>query len=283
MPATKHRAKTRKKQPRKQPTLAELADRYDLYLRSVQSPDHEVDFFRKAYKRTYGGVPKILREDFCGTAAVCCEWVRGHPERRALGVDIDPVPLAWGREHNMERVPVVARERVTLLRDDARRVRGPKADIVAAQNFSFQCFTTRPELKRYFKAAHGNLARRGLLVLDLMGGSEVLEEDREEVKSFRGYKYVWHQKRFDPITHHCEYFIHFRFPDGSALEKAFHYRWRLWSIPEVSELLVEAGFRRVDIYWESTDRRTGRGNDVYRRRKHASSDAAWVCYVIGVK
>jgi hypothetical protein len=263
--------------------MAELADRYDLYLRSVQSPDHEVDFFQKTYKRTYGGVPATLREDFCGTAAVCCEWVRGRPQRRAIGVDIDPVPLAWGREHNLARLPAVARERVALVRDDARRVRGPKADIVAAQNFSFQCFTTREDLKRYFKAAHGNLARRGLLFLDLMGGSEVLEEDREEVKSFRGYKYVWHQKRFDPITHHCEFFIHFRFPDGSALEKAFHYRWRLWSIPDVRELLLEAGFRRADVYWESTNRRTGRGNDVYRRREHAGSDAAWVCYIVAVK
>lgn len=263
--------------------MAQLADRYDLYLRSVQSPEHEIDFFRKAYRRTYGGLPKNLREDFCGTAAVCCEWVRGHPERSAIGVDIDPVPLAWGREHNLGGLPEVARTRVTLLRDDARRVHGPKADIVAAQNFSFQCFTTRPELKRYFKAAHGNLARRGLLVLDLMGGSEVLEEDREEVKSFRSYKYVWHQKRFDPITHHCEYFIHFRFPDGSALEKAFRYRWRLWTIPEVKELLTEAGFRRVDVYWENSNRRTGRGNDVYRRREHAASDAAWVCYIVAVK
>jgi SAM-dependent methyltransferase len=263
--------------------MAERADRYVLYLKSVQSPDHEVGFFRRIYKSTYGSVPTRLREDFCGTAAVCCEWVRGHPERRALGIDIDPVPLAWGREHNLTTLPETARCRVTLKCDDARRVAGPKADIVAAQNFSFQCFTTRGELKQYFKAAYGNLARRGLLMLDLMGGPECLEEDREEIKSFRGYKYVWEQTRFDPITHACEYFIHFRFPDGSALEKAFHYRWRLWTIPEIRELLAEAGFRRADVYWEDTDRRTGRGNDVYRRREHASSDAAWVCYIVGVK
>ena len=95
-----------------------------------------------------------------------------------------------------------------------------------------------------------------------MGGAELLEDDRpDEVKSFRSYKYVWEQKRFDPITHDCEFFIHFRFPDGSALERAFHYQWRLWTIPEIRELLVEAGFRRADVYWEDTDRRTGKGND----------------------
>lgn len=263
--------------------MADRADRYALYLKSVQSPEHEVGFFRRIYKSNYGKQPRRLREDFCGTAAVCCEWVRGRPERRAIGVDIDPVPLAWGREHNVAKLPAAAQGRVELVRDDARRVWGPKADIVAAQNFSFQCFTTRKDLKRYFKAAHSNLAGRGLLMLDLMGGPECLEEDRTEVKSFRGYKYVWEQTRFDPITHACEYFIHFRFPDGSALEKAFHYQWRLWSIPEVRELLLEAGFRRADVYWENSDKRTGEGNDVYRRREHAESDAAWICYLVGVK
>ena len=264
--------------------MASRADRYDLYQRSVQSPEHEVAFFRRVFATTYGRRARLLREDFCGAGVVSCEWVRSHRERRAIGIDIDPVPLAWGREHNVARLPASARQRVALERGDARRIVGPKADLVAAQNFSFQCFKTRPDLKRYFKAAHGNLARQGLLCLDLMGGAELLADDRpEEVKSFRRFKYVWEQKRFDPITHDCEFFIHFRFPDGSALERAFHYRWRLWTIPEIRELLVEAGFRRADVYWEDTDRRTGKGNDTYRRRERAESDAAWICYIVAVK
>ena len=264
--------------------MARRADRYSLYQKSVQSPEHEVVFFRRVFKSTYGRLPKLLREDFCGAGAVSCEWARSHRDRHAIGVDIDPVPLAWGREHNWSKLSPAVRSRVDLRCGDARRVTGPKADLVAAQNFSFQCFKTRPELKRYFKAAYGNLARQGLLFLDLMGGAELLEDDRpDEVKSFRGYKYVWEQKRFDPITHDCEFFIHFRFPDGSALEKAFHYQWRLWTIPEIRELLLEAGFRRADVYWEDTDRRTGKGNDTYRRRERAESDAAWICYIVAVK
>ena len=116
----------------------------------MQEPEADILLIQRVFKRHFGRPPRLLREDFCGTAAVCCEWVRGRPERSALGVDIDPVPLAWGREHNLARLPETARARVTLRRDDARRVRGTKADIVAAQNFSFQCFTTRPDLKRYF-------------------------------------------------------------------------------------------------------------------------------------
>ena len=110
-----------------------------------------------------------------------------------------------------------------------------------------------------------------------------MEEEREEITSHRGFDYVWEQKRFDPITHRCEFVIHFDFPDGSRMRRAFVYDWRLWTIPEVRELLTEAGFRSSDVYWESTDKKTGQGNDVYRRRQHADSDPAWVAYVVGVK
>ena len=59
--------------------MARRADRYALYQKSVQSPEHEVAFFRRVYKATYGHLPTLLREDFCGAGAVACEWVRSHP------------------------------------------------------------------------------------------------------------------------------------------------------------------------------------------------------------
>jgi SAM-dependent methyltransferase len=273
-PSTRRRNGTR---------LAALADKYDLYLRSVQSPENEVSFFTRAFHTNYGRTPLVLREDFCGTAAVCCEWVKSRNDRSAIGIDLDPEPLAWGMENNVSKLDDDERRRVKLLEEDARSVRRKKADVVTAQNFSFYLFKTRNELRAYFEAAYRNLAREGVFVLDVLGGSEVMEEDREEVRGHRSFKYVWEQARFDPITHNCLFHIHFRFPDGSGIERAFTYDWRLWTIPEVRELLDEAGFRRADVYWESRDRRTGRGNDVYRRRERAESDPAWVAYVVGVK
>ena len=80
-----------------------------------------------------------------------------------------------------------------------------------------------------------------------------------------------------------QFCIHFRFKDGSALSRAFQYDWRLWTLPEIRELLIEAGFERADVYWEGTDKETGEGTDVYRRREHAESDPAWIAYVVGVK
>ncbi len=264
-------------------TLASRADRYDLYLKSVQDPDHEVGFINKVYRQAYGRSPTILREDFCGTFAVCCSWVRNKPQRRAIGVDLDPEPLAWGRENNLARLPEPSQRRVDLMMEDVRAVRGPKADIVAAQNFSFCIFKTRDDLRKYFRAAYRNLCPKGVFVLDLMGGPETLEEDHEDVHRQKGFTYVWEQNRFDPITHDITCFIHFRFKDGSEMRRAFRYDWRLWTIPELRELLGEAGFRRIDVYWEDTDSETGEGNDVYRRREHAESDSAWIAYIVGIK
>ena len=97
------------------------------------------------------------------------------------------------------------------------------------------------------------------------------------------FAYVWEQRSFDPIGCLGSNAIHFEFADGSSLRNAFRYDWRLWSLPELRDLLGEAGFARCEVYWEGTDRRTGRGNDVYRRRDRAEPDLAWIAYLIAYR
>lgn len=278
--ATKNKSKVT---GRRRPKAAETADRYALYLRSVQAPDVDVAFFSRAYRGYFGADPRVLREDFCGTAAVCCEWVKRSRERESWGVDLDPEPLAWGRANNLPPLSPDRQARVHLVEGDVRSAVTPPADIVAAQNFSYFLFVTRDELRAYFEAAHRHLAEKGVLILDLFGGYESMEDNREEETEHDGFSYVWDQAEFDPITHHGTYKIHFRFDDGSALEDAFVYHWRLWSIPEVRELALEAGFKRADVYWEGTDPDTGEGNGIYKRREHGDCDPAWTAYVVAVK
>lgn len=236
--------------------------------------------FDRFYRATYHKKALSLREDFCGAGAVSVEWAR-RPGRFAIGVDLDPEPLSWGLAHRVNTLSEAAKKRLLLVRGDVRTLKAPPVDIVAAQNFSFFIFKQRAELLRYFRAAYNNLKRHGILILDMMGGSELLTQGEEETRKIGRFTYVWEQTRFDPITADVQFHIHFRFADGSALEEAFTYDWRLWTLPEVRELLVEAGFKRADVYWEGETR--GRPNGVYRRRVSADPDPAWVAYVVGVK
>ena len=58
------------KSKKKKLTLADKADKYHCYQQSVQSPEHEIDFFQQAYRELFKKTAKSLREDFCGTFAV---------------------------------------------------------------------------------------------------------------------------------------------------------------------------------------------------------------------
>ncbi|MEM6460049.1 MAG: class I SAM-dependent methyltransferase, partial [Planctomycetota bacterium] len=244
----------RKKPKDDKPTLAERADKYVCYQKSVQEPEHEVAFFEQAFKEVYRRKPVRLREDFCGTFAVCCEWVKSSPKRTALGVDLDPEPLAWGKANNLDKLTDAQRKRVRLLEQDVRKRNRPAADVLAAQNFSFWLFKTRDALRDYFKVARSNLAVEGLLVMDMMGGGECFEEDHADVRTIakgkKGFKYIWTQETYNPVTADATFSIAFKFKDGSRLEPAFAYDWRFWTIPEVRELLAEAGFSDSRVYWE---------------------------------
>lgn len=269
--------------PRKKPT-ARTADRYQLYLDSVQDPEHEVKILNRVFKDAYKRPPLTLREDFCGTAAVCAQWVSSNPERRAWGLDIDPEPLAWGRKHHVAELTPKQKQRITLLQQDVRTLTEPAVDVAAAQNFSFWIFKTRPELKAYFECVLHSLEDEGVFLLDMMGGPLCQEDGRLEKRRIRGgFSYQWDQEFFDPITHNIRYHINFAFQDGTMIKRAFTYDWRLWSLPEVRELLLEAGFARTEVYWLETDPSTGTGSDVYRRRKHAPADPAWLAYVVGIR
>jgi SAM-dependent methyltransferase len=265
------------------PLTADTADRHALYQASVQDADHEAAFFVRAFKEHFGRTPRLLREDFCGTGSVCAAFVRVSGYHRAVGVDVDLEPLEWGRIHNVSRLNAAQRQRVQLVEGDARARGAEPADIVSAQNYSFFIFHRRAALLEYFRAAHANLAADGLLVMDMMGGPLFQAEDTRQERAKDGFTYVWEQERFDPITHLCRFHIHFRFPDGSRMDRAFTYHWRLWTLPELREALEDAGFNAVHVYFGATDPVTGAATGQFNLRTEAPADPAWLAYVVAVK
>lgn len=285
-PSAKAGAKKVTARPR--PTMAERRDPFELYEGSVQRPDDDVAFFAETFRRLRGREAKVLREDFCGTAKLSLAWCRSAPGRRAVGVDLDQPTLDWARRRNLEPHARALRGRLTLEQGDVLKVRRTGADVICAMNFSFCIFKERAQLKRYLKAALAGLNERGLLFLELYGGtgaSEAVEEDRE----LKGYTYVWEQKRFDPITHETLCYIHFKFPDGSRIDRAFTYDWRLWTIPELRDLLLECGFSRVRVFWATVDESDTANTDDdmiygdgdYVELENVDQQYSWLVYVVG--
>lgn len=272
---------TKKKKKGKKAKLRgpETTDRHRLYEESVQSPEEHIRWFDEFFTERRGRPARTMKEDFCGTALLSAEWVRTRPDNVAIGVDLDHDTLEWAKENNLAPLTDEERSRVTLLEKDVLDITEPKVDLVAALNFSYFGFKTRDALRGYFEKVLESLQPDGMLVCDIFGGWESQMEDTDRTR-YKGYTYVWEQKRFDPVTNETEFRIHFKFHGGGGIKDAFVYEWRLWSVPEVCELLEEAGFGHIDIYWEQTDDETGEGNGEYVKVKTAESQPGWIAFIV---
>jgi hypothetical protein len=261
---------------------ARFADRHVLYQRSVQEVTAEIDFVEQEFKALRNRRPTRLREDFCGTAATSCEWVRRHPSHTALGVDLDQATLDWGIAHNLSRLNEKDRDRVQLVCRDVRSPArdGQRMDAILAMNFSYWLLTTRKELVGYLKSVRASLVEDGLLFMDIYGGWEAgqVQKDRRKL---RGFTYIWDQASFDPITNIQTAHIHFHFADRTKLKQAFSYTWRQWTIPEVRDVLADAGFERSIVYWEGDDRKGG-GNGIFTQADAAENHPSFIAYLVAI-
>jgi len=261
-------------------TEAQRADRHVLYESSVQCVEAEIDFIDETYRKLRGRGARILREDFCGTTNTSCEWVRRRSDNVAYCVDIDPDVLRWGRQHHISALNRDQASRITLLNQDVLKAEPGAADVVLAMNFSYWVFKTRDSMKQYFRRVRRGLKRDGIFFLDAFGGYEAFQ-NLEESTEYDGFTYIWDQAEYNPITGDAVMYIHFSFPDGSRIERAFTYHWRQWTLPELTELLTEAGFRPT-VYWEGEDEK-GEGNGIYSPSTQGGADAGWVAYIVAEK
>jgi len=271
-------------------TMAQQANLHELYEKSVQSPEADIEFFIDTYKALRGKEPMDMREDFCGTGLLSVDWCKSHPGRRAHGIDLDAPTLAWGRAHNIEPAGKDVANRVDLVEANVLDTTDFRSDVTCACNFSYNIFKTRDALREYFEAAYRGLKDDGLFILDVFGGTETMDELEEERDvDDEEFTYIWDQDKFNPITNEILCYIHFNFPDGSEIRKAFTYDWRLWMLPELSELLKEAGFSKVRVYWEEfvddddedSDELEGTGE--YFEETEVENQESWVNYIVAEK
>ncbi len=277
--------------PSPKPARPGWPDRHVLYEASVQSVEHHLMFVDERFRKTFRRRPSRLREDFCGTARLACEWATWGEDHQAWGVDLDRSTLEWGRRHHLSRIGE-ASSRVELIEGNVLNARTPKVDVTVAFNFSYWVFHRREELLRYFRAAYRSLDREGLFVCDIFGGSGagVLDHEPRRVSGARdaegrripAFTYIWEQDDFNPITHRLRCHIHYLLRGGREIKRAFTYDWRMWTLPELREIAGEAGFSRLEIYthgWEAG----GTSNEVYARRERFENTQAWLAFAVAVK
>lgn len=257
---------------------AKTADKHVLYQIAVQSPEAEVEFVGRVFKRRYGRAPRMFREDFCGTALISCAFVKQRSDNHAYAVDLHKPTQDWGLRHNVGKLPSRVAKRVHLITDNVLNVIEPKMDVVGAFNFSYFIFKERRELIGYFEKVRASLQAEGLFFLDAYGGYESQQVMEEETKH-GGFSYVWDQASYNPINDHTVCHIHFKFPDGTMIRKAFTYDWRLWTLGGIRDALSDAGFSSSDVYWEGTDD-DGEGNGSYRRQVKAENTPGWNAYIV---
>jgi hypothetical protein len=238
-------------------SLAPHLDKHDLYELCVQSPGDLAAMLRAIH----GGTASVLGEDFAGTAALSYLWVNAAPDARAVAVDLDASAL--------RRRP--AHDRVARVVGDVRSATNAKdhaCDILFVGNFSIGYLHTRAELVAYLRHARARVNPGGVLVCETYGGEsafltgEVTRDHR--LADGRRVRYTWEQREANPLTGMVTDVLHFQVDRAGEIElrlpDAFVYRWRLWSVPELREAMVEAGFAATEVYDKTPDATDEEGN-----------------------
>jgi SAM-dependent methyltransferase len=213
-------------------SLAASVDIYQCYEVSVQSPQKEIRNLIKMYSEVATPphtttnmmdgdepldelmcatrCPRLLREDFCGTALLCKHWLDHNIENSAIGIDIDPETIKYALQTRFED-----NKRIRLITGDVRRVTElPLVDLLVALNYSVGYFHSYHDLLGYFCKVKKEIKRGGLFVCDIFGGSDYFLGSSVTVRKYPPFKYTFEQSQISMLTNRVQCAIHFKFDDG---------------------------------------------------------------------
>ena len=249
------------------PVKLSTTEKYRLYEDSVQSVDSDIDFINEIFKKRYKVLPKLLREDFCGTGKLACGWVEQSSFHKSWALDLSDEPMRYGKKTHLSPDKD---KNVKYLKKDVLLPVNFSSDVTVAFNFSYFCFKKRDVIKKYFKNVRKGLKKKGVFILDIFGGLEC-HDPGEDVTDYDDYSYHWDCDAYNAINSECIYYIHFT-KDKVYYPKVFSYQWRMWSLREITELLEEVGFSRVDIHWQEDD-------DKFYLSKSKENQESWLSYI----
>ncbi|EQC43160.1 hypothetical protein [Bacteriovorax sp. DB6_IX] len=266
-------------------TRKKTLDRHALYLASVQDPVSDVQRVSDIYSEIFGKRALSFREDFSGTFALSCCWVQSDKQRSAIAIDIDEETVDYGLKNYHANMSCDEQSRTQVIKGNAIAITDP-VDIVATFNFSYCLLHERRTLLEYFQKVRESLNEKGMLIMDIFGGSEseipeIQERDIDNCEYIAPFVFEFERKDFNPITRLANYGIHFKYEDGEAITDAFTYHFRMWSITEIRDLLEEAGFAKSYVYWEDFDEE-GFGNGSFYQSEEEENTLNWNAYIVGV-
>lgn len=261
--------------------------RLDLYRLAVQHPEAEVGLLLRAYTHYNDDrMPSRLKEDFAGSSVIASTFVSLDENHRALAVEAHGPTAQWAAKRADRELGERA-EDCYIIQADVLEIDSPKVDVIAAMNFSTFIYHDRAALVRYFRAARKSLRPGGILAMDCFGGPgamrlgvqtrQIQPAAEDGVEQFT---YEWEQRSYDAVTGKIDCRIHFALADGSRIDNAFRYDWRLWTLPELQECLLEAKFTCVEVWCDQYDPETGQSDGHYRPISTLPAREDWVAYVI---
>ena len=255
-------------------------DKYFYYKKSVQSPLEDIRFFKKTFKSFFKKPAHVFREDFCGTFYLAYHWIKDHPKNKAIAIDADKEPIEYGNRHHFSLLNNSQQSRLKILNKNVLEKNLPEAEIITVSNFSYFALKERALMLKYFKNVHKALPKKGLFIIDVLGGPDCEELSEEEVQH-KDFSYYWDQERFDPISRTGRFYIHFKRRGEKKRKKEFCYDWRLWSLPELKDILTEAGFSKIHVYWEGSNKK-GEGNGIFKQAKQGEICDTWIAYLVSL-
>ena len=263
-----------------------IKDKFALYLASVQDPLSDIERVGLIYEEIFSKTAQKLREDFSAAFALSCCWVQSDKQRSAIAIDIDHDTIEYGKKNYLANLSVNEQTRMDVRVGNAI-VQTEPVDIIATFNFSYNLLHERSELLSYFRKCHSSLNEKGMLIIDNFGGSDseelVIQETFIDNNDYISpFTFEFERKSFNPITRRAQYSINFIYPDGPELMDAFKYDFRMWSIPELRDIMKEAGFSKSLVYWETPEGETVAENDFYASEKEENT-SSWNAYIVAIK